>query len=198
MASTRRELRRFVAVVIALAFARRIAEMLRLSTAATAFVLAFLALDQLQVFYGMVGMETQVAVAVLLVSTYYVVREDALKAGLTLGVAVLARPDFLNWVGVALIWLLLRSRSNAIRATLAAAAVLFPWIVFTTLYYGSPIPQTIQAKAVVYASVSKASWISHRGLRKESCPTGTPSFGHSRRSSKTPSRQAHPCPSYSW
>ena len=141
-----------LAVVIALVYARRLATVLGLSTAATGFVLAFLALDQLQVFYGMVGMETQVAVAVLLVSTLFVIREDVMKAGLSLGVAVLARPDFLIWVGVTLIWLFLRSRSSAIRAAVAGAAVLLPWIVFTTLYYGSPIPQTIQAKAVVYAA----------------------------------------------
>ena len=141
-----------VAVVIALAFARRLADLLGLSTAATGFVIAFLALDQLQVFYGMVGMETQVAVAIILVSAYYVVREDIWKAGLSLGVAVLARPDFLIWVGVALIWLFVRSKSGAIRAAVAGATVLVPWIAFTTLYYGSPIPQTIQAKAVVYAA----------------------------------------------
>ena len=85
-----------LAVVIALVYARRLATVLGLSTAATGFVLAFLALDQLQVFYGMVGMETQVAVAVLLVSTLFVIREDVMKAGLSLGVAVLARPDFLT------------------------------------------------------------------------------------------------------
>ena len=141
-----------VAVVIALIFARRLADMLGLSTAATGFVLAFLALDQLQVFYGMVGMETQVAVAVLLVSAYYVARENTLMAGLSLGVAVLARPDFVIWVGVALIWLFVRSRSGAIQAAVAGAAVVLPWLLFTTIYYGSPIPQTIQAKAVVYAS----------------------------------------------
>jgi hypothetical protein len=141
-----------VSVVIALVFARRLADMLGLSKVATVLVLAFLALDQLQVFYGMVGMETQVAVAVLLVSAYYVTREDTWKAGLSLGVAVLARPDFLIWVAVALIWLFLRSKSAAVRAAAAGGAVLLPWIVFTIIYYGSPIPQTIQAKAVVYAA----------------------------------------------
>ena len=51
---------------LAAIYAYRIAGELGLGRWPTAFVLAYLALDQNQVFFGVAGMETQIAVAVLL------------------------------------------------------------------------------------------------------------------------------------
>src|SRR5262245_42705376 len=54
------------AVCVALVYARLICRDLGLGAFPTAFVLAYLAFDQNMIFYGMSGMETQVAVAVIL------------------------------------------------------------------------------------------------------------------------------------
>ena len=54
------------AFVVAVVYASRIAGELGLGPWPTGFVLAYLALDQNQIFFGMAGMETQIAVAVVL------------------------------------------------------------------------------------------------------------------------------------
>jgi hypothetical protein len=113
-------------------------------------VLAYLALDPLQVYFGVVGMETQIAVAVLLAGVFYVLIEDHTKSGAALGLAILARPDFVLWVGPALVYLVLRNRRGGVRAASLAAAIVVPWVIFTTLYFGSPIPNTIVAKSAAF------------------------------------------------
>jgi hypothetical protein len=138
------------AFVLAAVYAYRICQELELGPWPSGFVLVYLALDQIQVFFGMSGMETQIAVAVLLAGIYYVLVEDYTKSGVALGLAPLARPDFVLWVAPAYVFLFLRNRSRALRAGLVSAALLAPWLIFTTLYYGSPIPNTIAAKSAVF------------------------------------------------
>jgi hypothetical protein len=154
-----------VAVCLALVYARLICRDLRLSTFPTAFVLAYLAFDQNMIFYGMSGMETQVAVAVILGGVYHVRRNDVVASGVWLGLAPLARPEFLLWVAPALAYLALRNFRSAIRTGAIAAAVVVPWVVFTFLYYGSPVPNTVVAKSTVnptppiFAGGSPLPWV---------------------------------------
>lgn len=135
------------AAVATLVFAWRIARRLGLGTWPTGLVLGYLALDQNHIFYGMAGMETQLAVAILLWSIDAVMAGRPDRSGLTLGVAVLARPDFVIWAGAAGLDLLGRFRWRVVRTAAIALTVVAPWLVFTTLYYGSFIPQTILAKS---------------------------------------------------
>jgi hypothetical protein len=135
----------------AMVYADRISATLGLSKWPTRFVLAYLALDPIQVYFGVVGMETQIAVAVLLAGIFYVLTEDHAKSGVALGLAILARPDFVLWVGPALIYLVLRNRRGGLRSASLAAAIVAPWVIFTTVYYGSPIPNTIVAKSAAFA-----------------------------------------------
>src|SRR5467141_3707510 len=138
-----------IAVCIALVYARLICRDLRLGAFPTAFVLAYLAFDQNMIFYGMSGMETQVAVTVILGGVYHVRRQDMVASGIWLGLAPLARPEFVLWVAPALAYLALANLRRGIAAGGIAGAVVAPWIVFTTAYYGSPIPNTVVAKATV-------------------------------------------------
>jgi len=138
-----------IAVCIALVYARLICRDLRLGAFPTAFVLAYLAFDQNMIFYGMSGMETQVAVTVILGGVYHVRRQDLVASGIWLGLAPLARPEFVLWVAPALAYLALGNMRRAIAAGGIAGAIVAPWIVFTTAYYGSPIPNTVVAKAAV-------------------------------------------------
>ena len=101
---------------LAAVYAYRIANESGLGRWPTGFVLAFLALDQNQVFFGVAGMETQIAVAVLLAGFYYVLVEDYPKSGVALGLALLARPDFVLWVAPAYVFLVIRNFREALRA----------------------------------------------------------------------------------
>ena len=141
-----------VAVCLALLYARLICRDLGLGTFPTAFVLAYLSFDQNNIFYGMSGMETQVAVAVILGGVYHVRRNDLVASGIFLGLAPLTRPEFVLWVAPALLYLALRNARLAARVAAIAAAIVLPWIVFTFLYYGSPIPNTIVAKSNLFAT----------------------------------------------
>jgi hypothetical protein len=142
-----------VAFAFAVVYAYRLSRDLGLGAWPTGFVLAYLAFDQNSIFYGIAGMETQMAVAILLAAIFYVHRGRPVPAGLALGLCVLVRPDFLLFVGPALAYLFWRNRSVALRAGGYAALLTAPWIIFTLVYYGSPVPATIEAKAYRYVEL---------------------------------------------
>jgi hypothetical protein len=131
---------------LAAVYLYRIARELDVGRWPTAFALAYLALDQNQVFFGVAGMETQIAVAVLFAGIYYVLIEDFPKSGVALGLAVLARPDFVLWVAPAYAFLIIRNWRKALPAGALSAAIVAPWLIFTWIYYGTPVPNTIPAK----------------------------------------------------
>lgn len=138
-----------VSAGVAVVYAYRISRRLGVHPVAIAFVLAYLAFDYQQVFFGMGGMETQMATAVLLAGAYYVLDDRPRAAGVCAGLAVLARPDFVLWAGVAALavaWPRADRRNRVVRFGVPAALIVAPWVIFTTLYYGSPVPNTIRAK----------------------------------------------------
>ena len=135
-----------VTVLAASALCRR----LGLNTWARAFVLLFLAVNYNQIFYGMAGMETQIGVAILLSAVLATVDRRVRLAGVLYGLCFLARPDFGLFVAPALLSLLLWNRRQALRAGAICLATVAPWIIFTTAYYGSPVPNTIKVKALRY------------------------------------------------
>ncbi|HZU99757.1 MAG TPA: hypothetical protein VFF73_23800, partial [Planctomycetota bacterium] len=134
----------------AIGLAEAIARRLALAKVPTAFALAYLALERNQVFFGMAGMETQMAVATLLLATLSLMEGKEARSGVALGLALLVRPDFLLFVGPAL---LLAGARRGARLGGIALAVCSPWLVFTTIYYGSPVPHTILAKSAIYDPV---------------------------------------------
>ena len=147
-----------------------IARRLNLATWATAFVLVYLAVNQNQVFFGMAGMETQVATALLLAGAVAVMGRHERLAGLLAGLCVLARPDLVLWAGLVLIWAGRRGARSLARVAVPAVAVIAPWVIFTYFYYGSPVPQTIVAKNLVYNTLPESiapaiawlEWLSER------------------------------------
>ena len=136
-----------VAAAVTLVYARLLCRDLGLGVFAAGFVLAYLAFDQNMIFYGMAGMETQVAVLVLLAGIYHVRREDLFASGVWLGLAPLARPEFVLWVAPAVAYVAIRNLRRAAASTGIAGAIVAPWLIFTTAYYGSPIPNTVVAKS---------------------------------------------------
>jgi Dolichyl-phosphate-mannose-protein mannosyltransferase len=154
-----------LAFVATMVYAYLLARRLGVGRWPTFFVLAYLAFEYNQIFYGMAGMETQIAVAVLLAGVFHVMRGEWVLSGALLGLGVLSRPDFLLWVAPAIVAIFLRSRRGALKAAAAGTAVVLPWLIFTTAYYGSPVPNTIHAKADRYLSFPKfsdgpAHWVS--------------------------------------
>jgi hypothetical protein len=135
-----------VAVIVTLIIADRLADHLGAGAAGRVLFLGYLALDQSHVVFGMVGMETQVATAVLLWSILMLFTRRWNYFGASLGIALYCRPDFLLWVVIGGVVLLVGRRLRALVPLGIGAAIIAPWLVFTWAYYGSPVPQTITAK----------------------------------------------------
>src|SRR5271165_155402 len=110
----------------------------------------YLAFEHHQILWGMGGMETQVAVFVLFLTLYTALNENYTALGISMALCVYARPDFVLFLIPVVLYVLLTKRSELFRTLAIAAALYAPWLIFTTLYYGSPIPHTIIAKGLGY------------------------------------------------
>jgi hypothetical protein len=139
------------ACVATIYFAYRIGILLGFRLIAHAFVLTYLACDQLQIFFGMSGMETQVVTAIALATTYTYLSGNWRALGIACGLASISRPEFIMFllppIGLAL---LLFHRRALLSVILYALPIALPWYCFATLYYGSPVPNTIVAKSWSY------------------------------------------------
>jgi 4-amino-4-deoxy-L-arabinose transferase-like glycosyltransferase len=148
------------AAIATIYFAYRIGLLLAFHWVAQILVLTYLSCDQLQIFFGMGGMETQVVTAVSVAVLYFYLSQSWWSLGIACGLATISRPEFIMFllppVGVAL---LLFHRRVLLKVALPASALALPWYGFATLYYGSPIPNTIVAKSWSYQiKMFSASW----------------------------------------
>ncbi|HEX7517798.1 MAG TPA: hypothetical protein VF345_11005 [Chthoniobacterales bacterium] len=149
-----------VASVATIYFAYRIGVLLAFHWVAQALVLTYLSCDQLQIFFGMGGMETQVVTAIAVAVLYFYLRHSWWSLGVACGFATISRPEFIMFllppVGIAL---LLFYRRAILKVAIPAFAIALPWYSFATLYYGSPVPNTIVAKSWSYQiGLFSASW----------------------------------------
>lgn len=138
--------------VVAIYLAYQISILLRFSIAAKVLLLSYLSADHLQIFFGMSGMETQVATALMLAIVYLYLSSNWAALGVVCGLAALCRPEFvfvLAPLAVAILWF---HRTSALTVAIGFCTVCLPWLVFATVYYGSPIPQTIVAKQLAAQS----------------------------------------------
>jgi hypothetical protein len=143
---------------VAVVYAHRLCRRMEVSKVAESFPLAFIALDHSQVLFGVSGMETQVATAILLMSAYYMYVRSWRAVGITCGLALLARPDFILWVVVVAL-VALASNGAFLRVAGYSALVYGPWLVFATAYYGNPVPHTIVAKSLYpYSNGLTSGW----------------------------------------
>lgn len=137
-----------VAAGFAIFYAQQICRIMNLGLAAQIFVLSFLSFDHLHIFFGMTGMETQIAVATLLAALSFLLASRWTALGITLGLCMWCRPDFAIPCAIVGIWLTFTRPIIMLKVTAIAASVYAPWLIFATLYYGSPIPNTIVAKSL--------------------------------------------------
>ena len=113
----------------------------------TCLLCAYLAFEHQQILFGMAGMETQVACFSLFYAMYQALHQRPVRLGLAMALCVYARPDFAIFVLVLAVYVLINWRALRLSFPVAVAAYA-PWLVFTTLYYGSPVPNTIVAKSL--------------------------------------------------
>ena len=128
--------------------------------------MGYVAFEHHQILFGMAGMETQLVTLVLLMAVYYTIAAKPVALGISLGLCMLGRPDFAFWTIIVGVYLLIRDRKALVRVVPVALAVYLPWVVFTTLYYGSPIPNTMVAKGLGYDLWTAAPHLSMADVAK--------------------------------
>lgn len=137
-----------VASVATVCLAYQIGRSLAFHWSAQLLVLTYLSCDQLQVFFGMAGMETQLVTAIALGSVYFYITRNWRPLGVMCGLASISRPEFLIFllppIGIALC---VYHRRAVPTVVLLAGSIAAPWYFFAALYYGSPVPNTILAKS---------------------------------------------------
>jgi hypothetical protein len=111
---------------------------------------ALVAIDAQVMTVSVSGMETSLVVTLMLASLCLYVGGRRTASAVVLAALVLCRVDAMLWVVLiaALAWW--EQRRFPLRELLVFCAVLAPWVLFAFAYFGSPIPQTVTAKAVAY------------------------------------------------
>ncbi len=120
----------------------------RLASPLLILVMGYAAVEHHQILWGMAGMETQLAVLVLLMSLYYTLTLQPILLGISLGLCMLVRPDFAFWAVISGGYVLSRIPKAFPKVLIVALVLYLPWISFAFYYYGSPIPHTIIAKGI--------------------------------------------------
>jgi 4-amino-4-deoxy-L-arabinose transferase-like glycosyltransferase len=101
------------------------------------------------------GMETPFFVLTILTSIYmYILERPSLSAAIA-GLAALVRPEGGFLVAIILAHLSVSRRRPPWKESAVIASVLLPWFLFSTWYFGSPVPNSVIAKARAYVMLSR-------------------------------------------
>jgi hypothetical protein len=105
-----------------------------------------------------VGLETNFVTAAILAAYVCATRDRWNAVAILLAIAALLRPDATLATLPFAVWGYRVRRTAIVRAVGAYALVLSPWIVFSTWYFGSPLPRTLGAK---FGQTTFATYASH-------------------------------------
>jgi hypothetical protein len=103
------------------------------------------------------GMETSMVVFLMAVSLYLSLLRRPILTGIIAGLLLWTRIDTALWVLTLLIVAHSRDWRVSVRIGLAAFLTYLPWLIFSSVYFGSPIPHTIVAKLFAYPRFSLAT-----------------------------------------
>jgi hypothetical protein len=92
------------------------------------------------------GMESGLAAALGVAAILAFASRRPVLAGVLAGLAVVNKLDALLLVAALLAIALLVERRPAWRTAVTAGLVVAPWVLFATIYYGSPVPQSFRRK----------------------------------------------------
>ncbi|MGD0707348.1 MAG: hypothetical protein ABSA51_02725 [Anaerolineaceae bacterium] len=107
------------------------------------------------------GMEIPLVLFLMAASWYAVVRRRFTWAGLLLGLLIWTRVDLFLWPVLLAAVTLLSDVKATLRMAGAAILTYLPWVIFATLYFGSPIPYSITAKWVAYIQFDHSPLFNH-------------------------------------
>jgi hypothetical protein len=133
------------------------------------------AIAPMSVTFAIGGMETSVFILLLVLTSYLYVIGATRLAAIAGALVLLTRPDGLLLVGPLIVDLVvrqLRQRRFPWGEAALFTAMVVPWALFATFYFGSPVPHSLAAKIAVYRLPPEAALV--RLLQHY----GTPFFEH--------------------
>jgi hypothetical protein len=113
------------------------------------------------------GLETPLVLLLMAASFYMLVAERWIWAGVFAALLVLTRIDGIIWAAGVYTVILTQDRRAFLKSALIGALIVLPWVIFAYFYFGSPIPNTVAAKATIgqeddfssgYTMASYAGW----------------------------------------
>ncbi len=96
------------------------------------------------------GMETSFYAMLLVAAFYLYASRQFVPSAVVFGLAVLTRPEAIVAAGLAFLGMFAAKRWAVWREAAAFAAVVLPWFTFATVYFGSPVTNSIWAKGQSY------------------------------------------------
>jgi hypothetical protein len=100
--------------------------------------------DSLQ--WSLSGMETHLYISFLFLGFYFAAKESWLAAFFIAALAVLLRVDGIALPGALLVTYLIRYSRLPAMGIAVFVIVILPWMIFATIYFGSPLPNSAAAK----------------------------------------------------
>lgn len=99
--------------------------------------------------YLVLPLETVITSSLMMMFFYYAYGRRAILTGLLAGLAFLSRMDSVVLIGLVFgAYLIFRQkRQRVIVSALIFFGIVFAWLAFSTIYYGSPFPTTLGAKS---------------------------------------------------
>jgi arabinofuranosyltransferase len=124
-------------------------------------VALLLALIPYRIYYSATGMETGLYTLLVLLNLYLYVHDRWIGMAVAAGALVLVRPDgLLAVVAVGLAWVIQRKNTViGLKAALLFGVLQIPWLLFAWWYFGSPVPNSISAKALSYQAPAVIDWV---------------------------------------
>ncbi len=95
------------------------------------------------------GMETPMVLFLMSLGLYFLAERRAVPATVAIAFLALCRVDGLIWGGLVIVVTLLSDYRTRVRQAFAFSAVVAPWVLFSWLYFGSPVPNSMIAKGVI-------------------------------------------------
>ena len=142
-------------------------------------ILGFLSFEQIQVSFGMAGMESQFATAFVLVGIWALIEQRPILLMLTATLAPLVRPELVFWTLLVVFVYLLRPKLITFRALAISIPPVVLWVTFAFIYYGTFIPQTVTAKSLIgTTNVSKSGLLNGVNASMNSWERFTPYYSN--------------------
>ncbi|MEW6403469.1 MAG: hypothetical protein AB1649_16860 [Chloroflexota bacterium] len=125
------------------------------------FVLIAILMSSRLIYMNTQGMEMPLVLCLMAASWYTFATGKVGWTGFLCGLLLWTRVDLLFWPAILVILAGFQSLKSSLRLALFAGLTYLPWVLFATMYFGSPIPFTVTAKWVAYSQFNGSPLTNH-------------------------------------